>query len=182
VHDKNTGNLRRDLCRDSSPSWPASVIIVDAMTPKRLDSFARAAMLGLLAASQSACTSSESGGEEVNDANGSPDETSLLDELDSSADGVTSGEGNLYNSSTGGDGGGGGAPAEGVTSTKVIADLTLTKFTELCDAEGGVVETHATCGGVVTGPGFSYDSDVDEFTEHTCAGFNTCTGFSCVLD
>jgi hypothetical protein len=74
----------------------------------------------------------------------------------------------------------GGAP--GVTSTELVRDLTLAAFTALCDEAGGIVETHAHCGGVVSGPGFSYDSDTDELTEHTCAGVNTCTGFSCVID
>ena len=76
----------------------------------------------------------------------------------------------------------GGAGVEGVLSTETIVDLSLEDFTALCDEAGGVVETHAHCGGVVSGPGFSYDSTIDVFTEHTCAGYNTCTGFSCVID
>lgn len=71
---------------------------------------------------------------------------------------------------------------EGVTSTRSVADLSLAQFTEMCDEVEGIVEVHASCAGAVSGPGFSYDSDTDAFTEHTCRSFNTCRGFSCVLD
>jgi len=72
--------------------------------------------------------------------------------------------------------------SSGVTSSKVIADLSLEDFTAMCDEAHGTVEIHPSCGGVVSGKGFSYDSDTDVFTEHTCAGHNTCAGFSCVLE
>lgn len=72
--------------------------------------------------------------------------------------------------------------ASGVTSTEIVPDLSIEDFTAMCDEAGGVVETHAHCGGTASGPGFSYDSETDELTEHTCAGINTCTGFSCVID
>lgn len=111
-------------------------------------------MLGLMTAAQISCTP-------VEDGDGSD-----------GAGGESGG--------TGSSGGAGGA--EGVTSSKVIPDLSYIQFLEMCQEAGGVVETHAHCGGLVTGPGFSYDSDTDVFTEHTCAGYNTCTGFSCVID
>lgn len=76
--------------------------------------------------------------------------------------------------------GAGGAPS--VKSTELVPNLSMEDFTTLCDEAEGVVEIHAHCGGVVSGPGFSYDSDTDALTYHTCAGVNTCTGFSCVLD
>jgi hypothetical protein len=71
---------------------------------------------------------------------------------------------------------------QGVTSSKVIADLSLEDFTLMCDEAAGTVEIHPSCGGVVSGKGFSYDSGTDVFTEHTCEGYNTCAGFSCVLE
>jgi hypothetical protein len=71
---------------------------------------------------------------------------------------------------------------EGVTSSKVVPDLSLEDFTVMCDEASGTVEIHASCGGAVSGKGFSYDSDTDVLTEHTCAGYNTCAGFSCVLE
>lgn len=107
----------------------------------RLDSFGRAAFVGLLAATQAACSES------------------------------------VERDGTGAEGG-----APGVTSTEIVADLSLDDFTVMCNEANGVVEVHAHCGGVVSGPGFSYDSDTDALTEHTCAGVNTCTGFSCVVD
>jgi hypothetical protein len=142
-------------------------------------------MLGLLAATQSGCN-----GDEIVDAKGSggsasDSETSaggMAGDGDSSGGGSggSSAGGSSGEDSAGGEGGMGGAV--GVTSSKIIPDLTLEEFTEMCGEAGGVVETHATCHGAVTGPGFSYDSDTDVFTEHTCAGYNTCTGFSCVID
>ena len=69
-----------------------------------------------------------------------------------------------------------------MTSTRTIADLSQAQFTEMCDEVEGVVEAHASCAGAVSGPGFSYDIDTDAFTEHTCRGFNTCRGSSCVVD
>lgn len=71
---------------------------------------------------------------------------------------------------------------DGVISSKVIADLSLEDFTLMCDEAAGTVEIHPSCGGLVSGKGFSYDSDTDVFTEHTCKGYNTCAGFSCVLE
>lgn len=89
-------------------------------------------------------------------------------------------------SGTGGSGNSDGAGAAGgmasVTSTEIVADLSLEDFTEMCEEAGGDIEIHPSCGGAVSGPGLSYDSDTDELTEHTCASINTCTGFSCVVD
>jgi hypothetical protein len=59
--------------------------------------------------------------------------------------------------------------------------MTLEKFKALCDELGGTVEIHPGCGGANSCKGMSYDSDTHVFTEHTCKGMNTCTGYSCVL-
>ncbi len=145
-------------------------------------------MLGLLAVTQSACSDTTDqnmegtggiGGDETITTGGTSG-----DATGGASTGGTTAPGGSSNESSGsaGEGGVGGSDAVGVLSTKIIADLSLAEFTEMCDEAGGVVETHAQCGGVVTGPGFSYDSDTDAFTEHTCRGYNTCTGFSCVID
>lgn len=131
------------------------------------DSFVRLAALGLLAVAPTACDAGSTPGDVGGGGSGSKD-----------GGGATGG------GTTGGlAGGAGGAaePVEGVTSSKVVPDLSLEEFTEMCDDVGGSIEIHPTCGGRVTGRGFSYDSDTDVFTEHTCAGYNTCPGFSCVL-
>lgn len=56
--------------------------------------------------------------------------------------------------------------------------FTLAEFTAFCDARGGLVQTHASCGGVNScrGTSFSYG----KLREHTCKGINTCAGMSCV--
>ncbi len=132
------------------------------MTSFPTETLARIAVLGLLAVAPTAC-----------------DDASTTTDTGGGGAGSETGSG----SSPGAVGGAGGAmePIEGVTSSKVIPDLTLEEFTEMCDEAGGSIEIHPTCGGRVTGKGFSYDSDTDVFTEHTCAGYNTCPGFSCVL-
>lgn len=68
-----------------------------------------------------------------------------------------------------------------ITKTESVADLSLDAFTADCNARSGTVEVHPHCGGVNNCRGFSYDSDTDTLTEHTCKGANTCTGFSCVV-
>lgn len=68
-----------------------------------------------------------------------------------------------------------------IISSMVVADMTLDRFTADCDAQGGVVETHASCGGVNTCKGFSYDDATHVFSEHSCRGMNTCSGYSCVV-
>lgn len=69
-----------------------------------------------------------------------------------------------------------------MTASEVVPDLSLEDFTVMCDEAHGTVEIHPSCGGAVSGKGFSYDSDTDVLTEHTCAGHNTCAGFSCVVE
>lgn len=171
------------------------------MTSRRLDSITRAAMLGLLAATYPACGSSSdpdgsgTGGAGTGATEGDGDGDTEASGGGPSGGASSSGGSGAGGAATGGsadetggaagspgEGGAGGAGPEGVISSEIIADLGLADFTDLCDEAGGVVETHAVCGGVVTGPGFSYDSDTDVFTEHTCAGHNTCRGFSCVID
>lgn len=165
-------------------------------------------MVGLLAAAQAvACTDDDRSTNSGGDGDGDGDSVSSGGTSSSEGTGGVSrdpsggqtGAGGFDNESTGGapngaggangegggagEGGAGGAlPVEGVISTEIIPDLSLQEFTEMCGQAGGVVETHATCGGVVSGPGFSYDDETDAFTEHTCAGYNTCSGFSCVID
>ena len=72
-------------------------------------------------------------------------------------------------------------PRGDVTSSKVVADMTLEKFTAECDARGGQVETHSHCGGANSCKGMSYDTATELLTEHTCRGSNTCAGYSCVI-
>jgi hypothetical protein len=148
-------------------------------------------MLGLLAATQAACGDSTNssaegtGGSSSDTPDGAGGTADNKDPIGSGSTGNAAGGGGggAPDGGGAGEGGqGGGPPIVGVLTSKVIPDLTLEEFTEMCDDEVGVVETHAHCGGAVTGPGFSYDSDTDVFTEHTCAGYNTCTGFSCVID
>jgi hypothetical protein len=157
-------------------------------------------MVGLLAAAHAvACADDDSPTNSSGDGDGDSTSTGGTQPNDGSggevgnASGGRSGSGGIVNGDTGGttsdlggsagEGGAGGAPpVEGVISTEIIADLTLQEFTEMCGEAGGVVETHASCGGVVSGPGFSYDDATHAFTEHTCAGYNTCSGFSCVID
>lgn len=68
-----------------------------------------------------------------------------------------------------------------VTSSRPLAEMSQAEFTQMCDERKGRVEVHPHCGGVNTCRGFSYDSDADVFTEHTCRAANTCTGFTCVI-
>jgi hypothetical protein len=72
-------------------------------------------------------------------------------------------------------------PSGRIIEVRIEPDMTLEKFTEDCDARDGTVELHATCGGVNTCQGFSYDDATHELTEHTCRGVNTCSGYSCVV-
>lgn len=194
-----------------NPAARGDFVLERGMTSRRLDSFARAAMLGLLAATYPACGSSsdpdgsgtggagtgatEGDGDGDAEASGGVASGGAASGDAASGGGAASGGSGAGGAATGGsadgsggaaggtgEGGAGGAGPLGVISSEIIADLSLADFTGLCDEAGGVVETHAVCGGVVTGPGFSYDSDTDVFTEHTCAGYNTCRGFSCVID
>jgi hypothetical protein len=73
------------------------------------------------------------------------------------------------------------APLAGtVTSTSVDKSLTLASFTTLCDARGGVVQTHASCAGANTCAGVSFHTSTGKLSEHTCKGANICGGMSCV--
>lgn len=69
----------------------------------------------------------------------------------------------------------------GVTKSVVDPAMTLEIFTKMCEARGGTLELHSHCGGNNTCKGFSYDTGTQTFTEHSCKGWNTCAGYSCVL-
>lgn len=73
-------------------------------------------------------------------------------------------------------------PAEAgvITSSTIDASMTLAKFTALCDMRHGTLQIHPHCGGYNSCKGISYDSGTQVFTEHSCKGLNTCTGYSCV--
>jgi hypothetical protein len=68
-----------------------------------------------------------------------------------------------------------------VTSTQKI-ELDANSFKALCDDRGGTVEVMVHCGGLATGPGFAYDIQTRELTEHTCKGVNTCSGWNCLTE
>jgi hypothetical protein len=68
-----------------------------------------------------------------------------------------------------------------ITSTVSDPGMTLDDFAAMCAALGGFVEIHPECGGHVTCKGLSYDQLTGLLTSHTCAGMNSCQGFSCVL-
>ncbi|MFO0627401.1 MAG: hypothetical protein U0325_17455 [Polyangiales bacterium] len=53
-------------------------------------------------------------------------------------------------------------------------------FESLCNRVGGTIEIHPHCGGANSCGGFSYDQTTGVYTEHTCQGLNTCTGYTCV--
>jgi hypothetical protein len=67
-----------------------------------------------------------------------------------------------------------------VTSTTVDKTLTLASFTSLCQARGGLVQTHASCAGANTCAGVSFHTGSGKLSEHTCKGANSCAGMSCV--
>jgi len=68
-----------------------------------------------------------------------------------------------------------------ITSTVSDPGMTLDDFAAMCAALGGFVEIHPECGGHVTCKGLSYDQLTGLLTSHTCAGLNSCQGFSCIL-
>ena len=72
-------------------------------------------------------------------------------------------------------------PLRMITAADAAPGLTLAEFTAMCDGLGGFIEIHPHCGGMNSCRGISYDSGIGVLTEHTCAGLNTCTGFSCVV-
>ena len=67
-----------------------------------------------------------------------------------------------------------------VLSTLTDKSMTYERFSDDCDARGGLVQTHAACGGTNACKGMSYNKWSYELTEHTCKGTNTCAGMSCV--
>jgi hypothetical protein len=72
-------------------------------------------------------------------------------------------------------------PDRKVTLSRVDHEMTREQFEEACDMADGKLEVHPHCGGFNSCKGFSYDSDANVYTEHTCQGLNTCTGYSCVV-
>lgn len=68
-----------------------------------------------------------------------------------------------------------------ITSSIVDSDMTREKFRAICDEKGGRMEDHSHCGGANSCKGMSYDIATHVYSEHTCKGLNTCTGYSCVL-
>jgi hypothetical protein len=73
------------------------------------------------------------------------------------------------------------SPGGVVTSSKVVSDMTLQKFTQMCDDRSGTVEINPHCGGSNSCKGMSYDEGTQTLTEHTCKATNTCAGYSCIL-
>lgn len=145
----------------------------------------RAAVLGFLGAGFVGAATTACGGVGAEGALPSGGARSEMGPSSGGAAGLGSGGADGGPASGGADGGpgsGGSAATEGVTSTRDWPGLTLEEFTKMCDDAEGTVELHSHCGGVVSGRGFSYDSTIGVFTEHTCRGYNTCTGFSCLLD
>src|SRR5215470_298434 len=72
-------------------------------------------------------------------------------------------------------------PSGVVTSSSVVSDMTLEKFTAQCDERGGKVEIEPHCGGLNSCKGMSYDTETQVLTEHTCKAMNTCAGYSCII-
>lgn len=156
------------------------------MHSKRTEFVVRAAVLGLLAAAHAACGGDEGGSNSATSAENEVGATTgAQSEGGDGADSASADSSNADSASaasTSGEAAGGTGNVEGVTSVQTIVDLDLAEFTQMCDEAAGVVEAHDSCAGAVSGPGFSYDIDTEQFTEHTCRGFNTCRGFSCVVD
>ncbi len=68
-----------------------------------------------------------------------------------------------------------------ITLSRVDETMTEASFREQCEKLHGALELHPGCGGANSCRGMSYDIDTHVYTEHTCKGLNTCSGFSCVL-
>lgn len=68
-----------------------------------------------------------------------------------------------------------------ITVSHVDTSMTRDAFEAACDEQGGRMEDHPHCGGANSCKGMSYDLTTHVYSEHTCKGLNTCTGFSCVL-
>lgn len=67
-----------------------------------------------------------------------------------------------------------------ITAARTDTTITLESFSAECAARSGTLQIHPHCGGANDCKGMSYDSGTHVYTEHTCKGLNTCTGFSCV--
>ena len=68
-----------------------------------------------------------------------------------------------------------------ITLSDASPGMTLAAFVEMCAPLGGFIEIHPHCGGANSCAGISYDESTGILTEHTCAGLNTCNGYSCVI-
>ena len=67
-----------------------------------------------------------------------------------------------------------------ITSTTDSPNMNLSTFSDQCKTRGGLVETLASCSGASTCKGISFNAGSKQLVEHTCAGGNTCGGYSCV--
>ncbi|MBC7530403.1 MAG: c-type cytochrome [Oligoflexus sp.] len=70
--------------------------------------------------------------------------------------------------------------ANKIISTKPIPGLTFATFSSDCKTRGGLVQTHATCGGTNSCKGMSYNKYSQKMIEHSCSASNSCGGMSCV--
>jgi hypothetical protein len=68
-----------------------------------------------------------------------------------------------------------------VTSSTIVANMTLDSFTSQCQALNGAVEIQPHCGGSNSCRGMSYDTETQTLLQHTCRATNTCAGYSCVI-
>lgn len=71
-------------------------------------------------------------------------------------------------------------PDRVVTYSDASTGMTFEQFRAMCDRVGGFIETHPHCGGANSCAGFSWDQTINTYTEHSCQGLNTCTGYTCV--
>jgi hypothetical protein len=68
-----------------------------------------------------------------------------------------------------------------VTYSANVTGMTYERFKANCDALHGTVEIPPHCGGFNTCMGWSYWSETQQLTRHTCRGLSSCVGYSCVL-
>jgi hypothetical protein len=68
-----------------------------------------------------------------------------------------------------------------ITSSMVVANMTLDQFTAECTALSGLLEIQPHCGGSNACRGMSYDSETQTVIQHSCRATNSCAGFSCVV-
>jgi len=76
---------------------------------------------------------------------------------------------------------GGVAADAGITSSMMVANMTMSDFSSQCAMRNGIMETIAECRGANTCRGMSYDTETQTLTQHTCRATNTCGGYSCVI-